>query len=424
LRITYTSAALLSCILGLLIFFSLVQYGFRFYLVGIALFCVGFIIRPESSFAALLLTLPILGWITFKYKGKILSSLTIFILAVFVLLGVNSLIDSKQTSEFTEYKTWAKNVQKFAGQPRIQEVPKVLGNTGWTPTKYNLLVDLAYFDSSTFNNKWITPALDATSYVNHKPNLSSENLKKVFTSWLKSSDGFIYSCLIMFVVLLFYLFKSNNIKIKIYSLSVFFIYLTLITYLRLFRHSVSRVTIPMLIGTIFISIFFISLDSTKISNLIAYPLIVVSGIIFMINVISLSQKAGEREKESKISSDFIQAIYANKILLIHGNQEFTQNINPFIYHLDKNPNVFMVGNWDTFSPYWQRRATNLGINSEDMVSELLNNRNVLWSGSEVPNTMLNLINYLAENGYGDVLPMNIGKLPNGNNIWEFALEKG
>jgi hypothetical protein len=87
---------------------------------------------------------------------------------------------------------------------------------------------------------------------------------------------------------------------------------------------------------------------------------------------------------------------------------------------DLNPNVFMVGNWDTFSPHWYKRAKQLGLDEKSIIKNLLLNPDVLWSGPTVPNTTLNLINYLQEAGYGVIAPEKVGLLPNGNEIWNFS----
>jgi hypothetical protein len=87
---------------------------------------------------------------------------------------------------------------------------------------------------------------------------------------------------------------------------------------------------------------------------------------------------------------------------------------------DLDPNVFMVGNWDTFSPQWSKRAKLVGLNENNLIDSLITNPSVYWSGPTVPDTTLNLINYLKESGYGVFEPVKVGLLPNGNRMWNFA----
>ena len=80
----------------------------------------------------------------------------------------------------------------------------------------------------------------------------------------------------------------------------------------------------------------------------------------------------------------------------------------------------MVGNWDTFSPHWDKRAKKLGLGGKSIIKNLLSNPDVLWSGPTVPHTTRHLINYLQETGYGVIAPEKVGLLPNGNEIWNFS----
>ncbi len=126
-------------------------------------------------------------------------------------------------------------------------------------------------------------------------------------------------------------------------------------------------------------------------------------------------------KTSEEYRDSIVIGQKDRIVLIHGNQEYFQNSNPFLaVTKDPDPNVFMVGNWDTFSPQWHKRAKLVGLNENNLIDSLTSNPSVYWSGPTVPNTTLNLINYLNESGYGVFEPIKVGLLPNGNEVWNFA----
>jgi hypothetical protein len=56
----------------------------------------------------------------------------------------------------------------------------------------------------------------------------------------------------------------------------------------------------------------------------------------------------------------------------------------------------------------------------NLIDSLITNPSVYWSGPTVPDTTLNLINYLKESGYGVFEPVKVGLLPNGNRMWNFA----
>jgi hypothetical protein len=135
------------------------------------------------------------------------------------------------------------------------------------------------------------------------------------------------------------------------------------------------------------------------------------------------------ENLSKISrntnnTNFIKNNFPQNIILIHGNQEFAQFTNPYSYNKkDQNPNVFMIGNWDTFSPHWYKRASNLGLDGKNLTKELLNNKKLLWTAPSVPDTTYNLKNFLREQGFGEVEAVRIDSLPDGNDIRTLSLKE-
>jgi hypothetical protein len=135
------------------------------------------------------------------------------------------------------------------------------------------------------------------------------------------------------------------------------------------------------------------------------------------------------ENLSKISrntnnTNFIKNNFPQNIILIHGNQEFAQFTNPYSYNKkDQNPNVFMIGNWDTFSPHWYKRANNLGLDGKNLTKELLNNKKLLWTAPSVPDTTYNLKNFLREQGFGEVEAVRIDSLPDENDIRTLSLKE-
>jgi hypothetical protein len=186
----------------------------------------------------------------------------------------------------------------------------------------------------------------------------------------------------------------------------------------LFLHNVSRVTIPFLIALFFILSHFVTFD---FKNKYISP---ASSLLALVFVAFFMQVNNLNANKIKLSEEYRNSIVIgqkDKIVLIHGNQEYFQNSNPFLGETkDLDPNVLMVGNWDTFSPQWFKRAKLVGLNENNLIDSLITNANVYWSGPTVPNTTLNLINYLKESGYGVFEPTKVGLLPNGNELWNFS----
>ena len=182
-----------------------------------------------------------------------------------------------------------------------------------------------------------------------------------------------------------------------------------------------RVTIPFVIGLLFIISHFVKFESKNRSSLIALTALLVIFVSFFVQQNNANNK---KIVSAEIYRSSIVIERKDKIVLINGNQEYFHYSNPFFgVTKDPDPNVFMVGNWDTFSPHWFKRAKLVGLNENNLVESLLTNKSVYWSGPTVPNTTLNLINYLNESGYDVSEPVKVGLLPNGNELWTFAKQE-
>ena len=415
LGITYTATAIIAGVAGWIsILDSLNKEEKKNTIYGFILIFLSIIIRPESFIGATLIIIPFLFIRVKINRANVLkiATLTVLVLATFI---TNYLIQKNESFEINDYRVWAKKVQMFAGRPRMEAAAKVIGESGWTPSQYNLFVDLAYFDQETFNNKWIDSGIKATQELNNRPIVNIEKIKSIVNEYVNSTAIFIYALVIVGVLLILSVRKIRHPIVLAISI-LNFVLIHLLS--GLFLHNVSRVTVP------FIVIFILSL-STSISPIVNRKFVMSANVLFVFILSAFFfQLNNVNEKKTVDSEKYRSALvndFSDKIVLIHGNQEYSQNTNPYIpVKKDLNPNVFMVGNWDTFSPHWYKRAKQLGLDEKSIIKNLLLNPDVLWSGPTVPNTTLNLINYLQEAGYGVIAPEKVGLLPNGNEIWNFS----
>ena len=415
LGITYTATAIIAGVAGWIsILDSLNKEEKKNAFYGFILIFLSIIIRPESFIGATLITIPFLFMRVKINRANVLkiATLTVLVLATFI---TNYLIQKNESFEINEYRVWAKKVQMFAGRPRMEAAAKVIGESGWTPSQYNLFVDLAYFDQETFNNKWIDSGISATEKLNSRPEVNSEKIQSILREYVNSTIIFIYPLYAIGFLLILSMRKIRNplvLGISILNFGVIHLLSGL------FLHNVSRVTVP------FIVIFILSISNSISPSLNRRFVTSANVLLVFILTTFFFQLNNVNEKKTVDSEKYRSALvneFSDKIVLIHGNQEYSQNTNPYIpVKKDLNPNVFMVGNWDTFSPHWYKRAKQLGLDEKSIIKNLLSNPNVLWSGPTVPNTTLNLINYLQEAGYGVIAPEKVGLLPNGNEIWNFS----
>jgi hypothetical protein len=415
LGITYTATAIIAGVAGWIsIVDSLQKEDKRSIYFGLILIFLSIVIRPESFIGATLISIPFLiKQIKIKRRNVLkISALIVVVLATFI---TNYLLQKNESLEIRDYRVWAKKVQMFAGRPRMEAAAKVIGESGWTPSQYNLFVDLAYFDQKTFNNNWIDSGINATQKLNNRPVVNSEKIQLIVQEYINSTTVFIYALLGVGVLLLISFKRIRQPIVLVISILNF----GLIHLLSgLFLHNVSRVTVPFLVIFILTLSYSISptLNKRFVMSLNLLLVFILSTYFLKLNNTNEIKIFDSGKYRSTLVNDL-----SNKIILIHGNQEYSQNSNPYIaVQKDLNPNVFMVGNWDTFSPHWDKRAKLLGLDEKSIVKSLLSNPNVLWSGPTVPNTTLNLINYLKEAGYDVIEPEKVGLLPNGNELWNFS----
>ena len=413
--ITYTATAIIAGVAGWVSIKEWLSNERKQTLIIAFIFVsLSIIIRPESFLGATLIVYP---FILFKIKinkSKILKIL-IFSSLVLTVLLINRIIESTSSSEMKDYREWAKKVQMFAGRPRMDAAAKVIGNTGWTTTEYNLFVDLAYFDKNNFNLNWINQGIKATDEISNRPNVNFEKIRGVTDEYFQSLIFFGY--LLMFIFLLI-IYSMRKTKFRGIILFVFLNFILIHILSGLFLHNVSRVTIPFLIALFFVLSQFVTFD---IKNKYLVPVSSLLAAAFVAFFVQQNNLNIYKIKTSEEHRDSIVIGQKDKTVIIHGNQEYFQNSNPFLaVTKDLDPNVFMVGNWDTFSPQWFKRAKLVGLNENNLIDSLITNPSVYWSGPTVPNTTLNLINYLNESGYGVFEPIKVGLLPNGNELWNFA----
>ena len=413
--ITYTATAIIAGIAGWVSIKEWLTNGKKQTLIiSFIFFFFSIIIRPESLLGASLIVYPFILF-NLKITRSTIIKITLFSSLILGILLINRSIESRSSSEMKDYREWAKKVQMFAGRPRMDAAAKVIGNTGWTTSEYNLFVDLAYFDKNNFNVQWINQGIEATNDISNRPTLNIEKIKSITNEYFQSITFFVYVLVLLFLIIIYSMSKVKYRKIIVFT----FLNFTLIHIFNgLFLHNVSRVTIPFLIALFFTLSYFFTFD---FKNKYFYPVITILTLAF---VLFFVQQNNLNITKIELAQDYRNAIVVgqkDKIVLIHGNQEYFQNSNPFLGKTqDLDPNVFMVGNWDTFSPQWFKRARLVGLNENNLIDSLTTNSNVYWSGPSVPNTTLNLINYLNESGYGVFEPTKVGLLPNGNDLWKFS----
>lgn len=415
----YTTTSMLASITSFVLLYESNKENNKIYfLLSITFGIIGLIIRPEGFFGVSILFIPVLIFIIFK-EYKYIKKFGFFALSIFFILILNTIYENKSEPELIQYREWAGKVQKLASRPTMYNLPKNLGDTNWTPSEYNLMVDLAYIDKKIYQNNWINSALDQVRFPNNYYELNLNNLESILSKWVISLGGI---GIVILIVILLILFKENLINLNKYSLFYLSYFIVIQFLIALFLHSVARVNIPNLLILLIVVIYLsknLSIQNRSI-NFLNYAVLIYLIIYSGLDLLGQQIIIGRNIENKNQIVNFINE-YSNNVILIHGNQEFFEYSNPYDNSrvLESN-NIFMVGNWDSFSPFWDKRAKILSLNPDKLPNELISNPLVFWSGPDVPNTTLNLQNYLLENNYSISSIINVGVLPNGNKIWDFS----
>jgi hypothetical protein len=182
-------------------------------------------------------------------------------------------------------------------------------------------------------------------------------------------------------------------------------------------HNVPRVSIPIILGLLItLSVNWRELATKREQKRIQYTFLFLYFMSLLFTIINMNENRNiinQQIDNSIATSKSIEKYYSEKVVLILGRQEFNQMRNPYIYlKNDPNPNVMMIGNWDTFAPQWDKRLFNLNLDSENLSKDLLTNSNILWASQDFPEATVHILNFFSENKYGKYQFNKIATLPN------------
>ena len=435
--ITFTATALLATIVGIYSVLKSVTSAdlkkFNFIVGNLLLMCA-YTIRPESLIGATAVFAATL-FIIFLTNKKEVRSLVKKIIIIIIFLGsviaVNKYIENNQSLEMKQFRSWVMKVQKFADRPRMIEVRNNLDKAGWSVNQYHLFADMLYFDQKIINENWIDRGLDATDTYFLSPQIDFERIGNIFSKYYDSTKIFLllFSFLILFYIRTYWVLF--NFKQKYNSVIALVTFVGIHFFVGLFMHNVARVTIPLLFA-LFLAITTnwwetdIKVDKSNVKvNYTLFSMVVISLILSIFQLHLYKIENNKKVATAIQTKKFIEENFENKIILYPGRQEFDAFRNPYVY-VRENPegNTIMFGNWDTFSPQWNKRVEKLGIDANNISDFLLRDDRVLWATQDFPQASLHILNFFKENSYGDFRLNLLSELPNGARLrYLSSLEK-
>ena len=427
--ITFTATAIIAASVGI---YSLMKSVTSTYLknfnfiVGNLLFVYAYVIRPESIIGATaVFAITLLMILLMNKNGVRILVNKIIIITIFLgsVIAVNKSIENNQSVEMKQFRSWVMKVQKFADRPRMIEVANNLDEASWSSNQYHLFADMLYFDEKIINENWIDRGLSATSNYYLIPQIDYDRIAKIFSKYYGNTKIMliIFSFSILFYIKTYWeLFNFTQKYSLVFTLITF---AGIHIFVGLFMHNVARVTIPLLFA-LFMAISTnwwktdIKIEKSNVkTNYISFSFVVIS-LIFSIYQLDLYNDNNNKKLViANQTTKIIKENFGNRIILYPGRQEFDVFRNPYIY-VGKDPvaNSIMFGNWDTFSPQWNKRVEKLGIDSKNISESLLIDNRVLWATQDLPAATIHILNFFKENNYGDFQFNLVSDLPNGANL--------
>lgn len=429
-EITYTSAAILTFLLTILLIFLYFLNGeeskFKIAIVTI-LFTLSFYLRPEAVLGiSVLMILPIIKH--FKKIIKVVKSHLIVILVLILSLSSVNLIlrEFNHSQEWDTYNEWNSYRHQLQNRVSQENLWKNLEKISWSPAEHNLFRSLSFGDPNTFNSQWIKPAFELsksstglTGLFNADANSTRNEAVKVLQEY-QSEIFFLF--LLSITLLIFFRTFQNLFFICLTWLQG----LTILYFMTATLHVPERVVIPLFIGCTIVSIILIlGHNSSKFSNFSFVNLAILGSFLALIVTPGGFYNDYVDRKNEKVNSIQVKRVLSNfdeaYILLGSVGTEVNHLVNPyFSSNFEQDLKIITVGNWETFSPHWYKRNFKLGIESKNVYEDLISNPKVLWVTPEIPDTAYQVELYLREQNVNDFERRGVNTGLNEPNVYRFA----
>ncbi len=421
-EITFTSTAIICALVGLssLIMAQINMHNTKINMYsGYSLILIAYIIRPESLIPVIVLFTPLIIYLAKRTKKisirKVFYLTPILILSITIIL--NKYLENNQSKEMQQYRTFVYNVQLFSDRPRLVNILNELDRAKWSANEYHMFSDMIYFDKNIFNNRWLQDGIVATNYNYQSIIQGLQDFKYIWGKYSLNTQ-YLFPTFLGAIIYTLFLYKRKWQKSWIlFIFSTIAIVIGIHLYMGIFLHNVPRVSIPLLFGLLITlnsnwQDLSINREYNRFKSIFLF-LYCVCILITINNLNNYKNISNKKITNSIATSNAIEKEYPKKVILIPGRLEFNQMRNPYLYlDYDPNPNVMTIGNWDTFSPQWNKRLLNLNLDSENLADNILRESNILWSSTDYPDIKSHILDFYNEHGYGIYKFNKIGTLPN------------
>jgi len=417
---TYTSASFFMAFAGLFLYIyrlSRDSNGFKKDILSSIFLSISLSTRTESFLAAILLISPIVFALILisktKFRQKVHSTLLVFI-PVLIIFFMNYSADRYYSTK-ADWKLY----QEFNdARYRIQdnELERVIAfnlqKTNWSEERFKLFDSYNFVEFDSFSGKELNKLINDVKY--NESNLSI-NIKDLINRWKTYAIYFYYIFFSSIILIIYSIISKLTEKYKLkrlifntLSLLIFIsMWVIIVSYITTFLRLPERIVFPILSALMYGTILFEfrnSILKTIPRRILPLKLLqIVASILIFVGIgIDYHKIFTHRSNpaylsfwsEQKIS---LLEINENKILIGNASQVKSIWSNPYIINEEVRQLNFLPLGWYTFSPYWNKRAENFGLDSKSVLNELNKNPNCYWlSDDEYTRYLINF--NLKKNG--------------------------
>lgn len=409
---TYTASAVLLAASTLVFFMFKVESRNIVTVLSSLIFVFAYLMRPESFYFALAICIPSFLYWFLRYQKYNLKKILIFIIISISVIGIDLFYESyyyNTNKDWAKYKTFENlryQIQANNPEKLLLQDPEQFG---WNKNEAKLFENYLTIDSETFTNQKYLQVLENLP-KDEKLNLIkflSEGHKKLINSDI-NWEWFSLASLIplSFVFFLFFLWPKVKIFLIVTTFSYLFGY-TIMVYVALYLRQPERVQVSAIFLGILIPlfVFMVITPKNKFKISLNQPIaLIMSLITFLIAAKIYSQSQYLDKKYSGANNvfwmneiEFLSKFPADSIFI--GNASMFRNnwINPYkVSHFEVENRIMSLG-WHNFSPHWETRAKNLGLNPNSLIKEIVNKSNIFWVSD--PDTIKYITSFLIEKNY-------------------------
>ena len=392
---TFTFAAIICAGLGLAtVFVNNESTAFGKPLIGLLIFSLGVLIRPEAKFIAVAVALPIIlySWrqvLSSKSSPKVVghSVVTVLALSVAFLIQAGSIAcSSNQPTSCNDWNIYAKyNYERgqFHGTPNMEFLQNNYSSLGWTKLDMSLFSSSLYPDDQKFGPEVMSKAFEMLSEGGtYRP----YELKKISPYKIYQSLPLAYFLLIVFAFVLGAtrgkgrVIRFSYFLIPGMTLAAWFLLMLLLSSIRVPQ----TVTIPTII--ICVALIAIAFDqdgtrrkdlarrgkqrqvelSSSLQGILSHSLTVLISVFIVLFSQEMHSRNVLTKSMNSLSSDSLEllldSVGTNPTLIPANLSDIFLNHDPWKQNLTLGKTQLQLMGWPVFSPHNEKRLVSSGLN--------------------------------------------------------------